>query len=114
MKLKDIFEIEKHFSKQKTPCDIMALLKQERYSESKNKYIKNLQKKIKKNLTWDTVEAVARVGSLQLKILNMEYIKRILFKVSNQLYLKLNKGCERAIASTLKKLTSERASEQRG
>jgi len=41
MKLKDIFEIEKHFSKRKTPCDIMALLKQERYSKSKNKYIKN-------------------------------------------------------------------------
>ena len=39
--LKDIFEIEKHFSKQKIPCDIKKLLEQERYSESKNKYIKN-------------------------------------------------------------------------
>ena len=48
MKLKDIFEIEKHFSKQKTPCDIMALLKQERYSESKNKYINsNLEKELR-------------------------------------------------------------------
>ena len=38
------------------------------------------------------MEAVARVGSLQLKILSMVYTKRILFKVSNQLYLKLNNG----------------------
>ena len=26
MKLKDIFEIEKHFSKRKTPCDIIEML----------------------------------------------------------------------------------------
>ena len=52
------------------------------------------------------MEAVARVGSLQLKILSMVYTKRILFKVSNQLYLKLNNRCEQAqyggFASTLK------------
>ena len=41
--------------------------------------------------------------------------KRILFKVSNRLYLKLNKGCEQASAiwracKHPKKLTSERAS----
>jgi hypothetical protein len=82
------------------------------------------------------VEVVGRVGSLQLKILNMEYTKRILFKVSNRLYLKLKwviqksrynvkslakilEGCEQASAiwrasKHPKKLTSEQASEQKG
>tara|TARA_R110000823_G_scaffold32009_1_gene90535 strand:- start:142 stop:285 length:144 start_codon:yes stop_codon:yes gene_type:complete len=45
--------------------------------------------------------------------------KRILFKVSNRLYLKLNEGCEQASAKWRackhpKKLTSEQASEQGG
>ena len=40
MKLKDIFEIEKHFSKRKTPCDIVEFLEDETYSESKGGDIK--------------------------------------------------------------------------
>ena len=65
------------------------------------------------------MEAVARVGSLQLKILNMGYTKRILFKVSNRLYLKLNEGCKQASAKwrackhpKINKRASERASER--
>ena len=40
MKIKDIIEIEKHFSKRKTPCDIVKVLEEERYSESKGQDIK--------------------------------------------------------------------------
>ena len=40
MKLKDILEIEKHFTKRKTPCDIAEALEEERYSESKGQDIK--------------------------------------------------------------------------
>jgi len=40
MKLKDIIEIEKHFTKRKTPCDIAEALEEERYSESKGQDIK--------------------------------------------------------------------------
>ena len=40
MKIKDIFEIEKHFSKRKTPCDIAEFLEDETYSESKGGDIK--------------------------------------------------------------------------
>ena len=41
MKIRDIIEIEKHFTKnKKTPCDIAAALEEERYSESKGQDIK--------------------------------------------------------------------------
>ena len=40
MKLKDIFEIQKHFDRKKTPCDIVEALEEVRYSESKGKDIK--------------------------------------------------------------------------
>ena len=41
MKIRDIIEIEKHFTKnKKTPCDIVAALEEERYSESKGQDIK--------------------------------------------------------------------------
>jgi hypothetical protein len=71
------------------------------------------------------VEAVARVGSLRLKILSMVYTKRILFKVSNQLYLKLKWGARLLMPRVLKALyeismtsncpfkTNKRASEQK-
>ena len=38
--IKDLLEIEKHFSKRKTPCDIIEALEQETYSESKGQEIK--------------------------------------------------------------------------
>ena len=42
MKIKDIIEIEKHFTKtKKTPCDIVEFLEDETYSESKGEDIKN-------------------------------------------------------------------------
>jgi len=42
MKIKDIIEIEKHFTKnKKTPCDILEFLEDETYSESKGEDIKN-------------------------------------------------------------------------
>ena len=41
MKIRDIIEIEKHFTKnKKTPCDIAEALEEERYSESKGQDIK--------------------------------------------------------------------------
>ena len=40
MKLKDIIEIEKHFTKRKTPCDIAEFLEDETWSESKGQDIK--------------------------------------------------------------------------
>ncbi len=41
MKIRDIIEIEKHFTKnKKTPCDIATALEEERYSESKGQDIK--------------------------------------------------------------------------
>jgi hypothetical protein len=40
MKLKDIIEIEKHFTNKKTPCDIAEFLEDETYSESKGEDIK--------------------------------------------------------------------------
>ena len=40
MKIRDIIEIEKHFTKRRTPCDIAAALEEERYSESKGQDIK--------------------------------------------------------------------------
>ena len=40
MKLRDIIEIEKHFTKRKTPCDIAEFLEDETYSESKGQDIK--------------------------------------------------------------------------
>jgi len=39
MKLKDIFEIQKHFDRKKTPCDIIEILDQNYYSKSKEKNI---------------------------------------------------------------------------
>ena len=39
MKLKDIFEIQKHFDRKKTPCDIVEILDQNYYSKSKDKNI---------------------------------------------------------------------------
>ena len=39
MKLKDIFEIQKHFDRKKTPCDIIEILDQNYYSKSKDKNI---------------------------------------------------------------------------
>ena len=39
MKLKDIFEIQKHFDRKKTPCDIIEILDQNYYSKSKDKII---------------------------------------------------------------------------
>ena len=41
MKLKDIFEIEKHFSKRKTPCDIIEMLEDKTYSKSKAQFIQH-------------------------------------------------------------------------
>jgi hypothetical protein len=41
MKLKDIIEIEKHFTNKKTPCDIAEFLEDDYYSASKKKPIKN-------------------------------------------------------------------------
>ena len=42
MKIKDIIEIEKHFTKnKKTPCDIMEFLEDETYSESRGEDIKH-------------------------------------------------------------------------
>jgi len=38
--IRDLLEIEKHFSKRKTPCDIIEALEQETYSESKGQDIK--------------------------------------------------------------------------
>ena len=41
MKIRDIIEIEKHFTKKRrTPCDIAAALEEEKYSESKGQDIK--------------------------------------------------------------------------
>ena len=40
MKLRDIIEIEKHFTKRKTPCDIAEFLVDETWSESKGQDIK--------------------------------------------------------------------------
>ena len=40
MKLRDIIEIEKHFTKRKTPCDIAKFLEDETWSESKGQDIK--------------------------------------------------------------------------
>ena len=40
MKLRDIIEIEKHFTNKKTPCDIVEFLEDETYSESKGQDIK--------------------------------------------------------------------------
>ena len=39
MKIKDIIEIEKHFTNKKTPCDIIKILDQNYYSKSKDKNI---------------------------------------------------------------------------
>ena len=39
MKLKDIFEIQKHFDRKKTPCDIIEILDQNYYSKSRDKNI---------------------------------------------------------------------------
>ena len=39
MKLKDIFQIQKHFDRKKTPCDIIEILDQNYYSKSKDKNI---------------------------------------------------------------------------
>ena len=39
MKLKDIFEIQKHFDRKRTPCDIIEILDQNYYSKSKDKNI---------------------------------------------------------------------------
>ena len=39
MKLKDIFEIQKHFDRKKTPCDITKILDNNYYSKSKDKII---------------------------------------------------------------------------
>ena len=39
MKLKDIFEIQKHFDRKKTPCDIIEILDENYYSKSKDKII---------------------------------------------------------------------------
>ena len=39
MKLKDIFTIQKHFDRKKTPCDIIEILDQNYYSKSKDKNI---------------------------------------------------------------------------
>tara|TARA_B100001939_G_C16619822_1_gene478759 strand:- start:108 stop:368 length:261 start_codon:yes stop_codon:yes gene_type:complete len=39
MKLKDIFTIQKHFDRKKTPCDIIKVLDQSYYSKSKDKNI---------------------------------------------------------------------------
>ena len=42
MKIKDIIEIEKHFTKnKKTPCDIVEFLEDETYSESRGEDIKH-------------------------------------------------------------------------
>ena len=40
MKIRDIIEIEKHFTKRKTPCDIAEFLEDETWSESKGQDIK--------------------------------------------------------------------------
>ena len=40
MKLRDIIEIEKHFTNKKTPCDIVEFLEDETYYESKGQDIK--------------------------------------------------------------------------
>ena len=41
MKIRDLIEIEKHFTKnKKTPCDIVEALEEVRYSESKGQDIK--------------------------------------------------------------------------
>ena len=40
MKLRDIVEIEKHFTKRKTPCDIAEFLEDDTWSESKGQDIK--------------------------------------------------------------------------
>ena len=40
MKLRDIIEIEKHFTKRKTPCDIAEFLEDKTWSESKGQDIK--------------------------------------------------------------------------
>ena len=40
MKLRDIIEIEKHFTKRKTPCDIAEFLEGQTWSESKGQDIK--------------------------------------------------------------------------
>ena len=42
MKIKDIIEIEKHFTKnKKTPCDIVKFLEDETYSKSRGEDIKH-------------------------------------------------------------------------
>jgi len=41
MKLKDIFEIQKHFDRKKTPCDIIEMLKDKTYSKSKAQFIQH-------------------------------------------------------------------------
>ena len=40
MKLRDIIEIEKHFTNKKTPCDIAEFLEGQTWSESKGQDIK--------------------------------------------------------------------------
>ena len=92
MKLKDIIEIEKHFSKQKTPCDIKELLEQERYSESKGEDIKlgdmhlthyiRRQLKDKKEFVWSENESIETIRYLRKQLRDykqaMEKLKPII------------------------------------
>ena len=74
MKLKDIIEIEKHFTNKKTPCDIVEFLEDETYSESKGEDIKHgdmhfthyIRRQLKDELADD--EIITRISKENAKL----------------------------------------------
>jgi len=92
MKLKDIIEIEKHFTNKKTPCDITEFLKYETYSESKGEDIKlgdmhlthyiRRQLKDKKEFVWSENESIETIRYLRKQLRDykqaMEKLKPII------------------------------------
>ena len=77
MKIKDIIEIEKHFTKnKKTPCDIMEFLEDETYSESRGEDIKHgdmhlthyIRRQLKDELADD--EIINRISKENAKLKN--------------------------------------------
>ena len=92
MKLRDIIEIEKHFTNKKTPCDIVEFLEDETYSESKGQDIKlgdmhlshyiRRQLKDKKEFVWSENESIETIRYLRKQLKNykqaMEKLKPII------------------------------------
>ena len=74
MKLKDIIEIEKHFTNKRTPCDIIEFLEDETYSESRGEDIKHgdmhlahyIRRQLKDELRDD--EIISRISKENTKL----------------------------------------------